>query len=478
MLSSNKQQAIGYIEDNASLFTDVSHKIWEAPEMSLQEFESAKLYEKVLEEHGFEVETNMGGMETAFCGKFGHGHPVIGFLGEYDALDGMSQKAGVAHEEPVTPGAPGHGCGHNLLGSGNLAAAFAVKDYLEKTGREGTVIFFGCPGEEGGAGKAFLAREGYWKSLDAALTWHPEDRNEVLSGTNNSSIQVMYKFTGTAAHAAGDPWHGRSALDAVELMNTGAQYLREHMTPDCRVHYAITDAGGISPNVVQAHATVLYMVRANKVADSVKLQARLDKIAEGAALMTETTFERVFIDGTAELVPNYAIEEMLYENFKEIGVPQHTEEEKAYAAQVKETVPNEVPGSCTPFDEEAYEEARRLSEDGTKPLNDFLLPLVHTTGFVPGSSDVGDVSFQTPTAQIHVCSFVSGSPGHSWQNVSCGGTSIGDKALLTAGKVLACTAIDLFEQPEKLAKAKAEFEKRTVGGYTCPIEEGAVPTII
>jgi len=471
-----KKEAVAYIEKNAHIFTDLSDQIWANPELSLKEFHSAALYKKVLQENGFRLEENLSGIETAFSGSFGHGRPVIGILGEFDALSGMSQERCALEPKPLIEGAPGHGCGHNMLGAGSLAAAFAIKNYLETTGREGTVVFYGCPGEEGGAAKAFMARDNVWRKLDAALTWHPSDVNEVVTGTNNSSIQVLYKFKGVAAHAAGDPWYGRSALDAVELMNTGVQYLREHMTPDCRVHYAITDAGGVSPNVVQDHASVLYMVRANKVKDSVKLLKRVDKIADGAALMTETTYERVFIDGTAELVPNFTLEELLYKNFEEAGLPPFTEEEKAFADALRKTCPaQEAPGNCAQINDEIAAFTRKASDNGQKGLNDFLVPLFHSTGFFPGSTDVGDVSWQTPTAQIHVTAFVNGAPGHSWQNVSTGGSSIGHKALLHAGKILAMAAINLFEKPEHLEKARAEFNVRAVSGYVCPIEEDAVP---
>ncbi len=474
-----KQAAAEYIDRERKIFTDLSDDIWANPELSLKEYHAAETYERILLDHGFRVEAGICGIETAFTGTFGSGRPVIGILGEYDALSGMSQEKGVCEKKPVSEGAPGHGCGHNLLGAGALAAAFAIKNYLERTGREGTVVFFGCPGEEGCASKAFFAREGLWKMLDAALAWHPSDVNEVVSGTNNSSLQVLYTYHGTAAHAAGDPWEGRSALDAVELLNTGVQYLREHMKPECRVHYAITDAGGISPNVVQARAQVLYMVRANKVRDSVKLLARVDKIAEGAALMTETTLERQFIDGTAELVPNYTLEELLYQNFLEAGLPDYTEEELAFAEKLRNTAPeNPSPGFAAVLSPEIAAETAALSGGGKAALNRFLAPLYHTGGFTPGSTDVGDVSWQTPAAQIHCCAFVSGSPGHSWQNVSAGGTSLGHKALLQAGKILAGAAVDLYEKPEILRAAREEFKKRTAEGYLCPIEPGTVPTAV
>lgn len=474
-----QKNAIKYVDENAGIFTGVSDAVWDCAELSLKEFKSAKLYCDVLREHGFTVEENLAGIKTAFSGSYGSGRPVIGILGEFDALSGLSQEAGCTEKRPLVPGAPGHGCGHNMLGAGALGAAFAVKDYLEKSGRPGTVIFYGCPGEEGGAGKAFMAREGFWRGLDCALTWHPNDVNEVYSGTNNSCEQVLYKFHGVSAHAAGDPENGRSALDAVELMNTGAQYLREHMTSDCRVHYAITDAGGVSPNVVQSEASVLYMVRANKVRDSVKLLARLDKIAEGAALMTETSYDRVFIDGTAEVVPNYALEDLLYDCFTEVGLPEYTSEELDYAGKLRSTYEvHSAPGVGPALDGDMAELVRERTHGFADGLCGFLLPKYHTTGFTPGSSDVGDVSWLTPTAQIRCVTFPFGAAGHSWQNVSCGRTSIGHKGLLTAAKVLACAAIELMNDPETLERARAEFEKRTRDGYVCPIEQGAVPVAI
>ena len=474
-----QKNAIKYVDENAGIFTGVSDAVWDCAELSLKEFKSAKLYCDVLREHGFTVEENLAGIKTAFSGSYGSGRPVIGILGEFDALSGLSQEAGCTEKRPLVPGAPGHGCGHNMLGAGALGAAFAVKDYLEKSGRPGTVIFYGCPGEEGGAGKAFMAREGFWRGLDCALTWHPNDVNEVYSGTNNSCEQVLYKFHGVSAHAAGDPENGRSALDAVELMNTGAQYLREHMTSDCRVHYAITDAGGVSPNVVQSEASVLYMVRANKVRDSVKLLARLDKIAEGAALMTDTSYDRVFIDGTAEVVPNYALEDLLYDCFTEVGLPEYTSEELDYARKLRSTYEvHSAPGVGPALDGDMAELVRERTHGFADGLCGFLLPKYHTTGFTPGSSDVGDVSWLTPTAQIRCVTFPFGAAGHSWQNVSCGRTSIGHKGLLTAAKVLACAAIELMNDPETLERARAEFEKRTKDGYVCPIEQGAVPVAI
>ena len=475
-MRADKLEALSVIDRQADFFRELADEIWDHPELSLKEYRAADLYCRKLRELGFEVTEKLCGIETAFCGRFGSGKPVIGILGEFDALSGLSQEAGSTEAKPLIPGGNGHGCGHNLLGVGSLAAACAVKEWLEKSGRPGTVIFFGCPGEEGGAGKAFMAREGLWKKLDAALCWHPSDVNQVKTGTNNSSIQVLYRFRGKAAHAAGDPYNGRSALDAVELMNIGVQFLREHMTDDCRIHYAITDAGGVSPNVVQANAAVLYMVRANKVADSVKLQARVDDIARGAALMTGTDFERVFIDGTAELLPNFCIEEALYRNLEEIGVPAYTEEDRSLASALKASYPGSgIAGVYGIRDPEIEKTLRRLSGNGEKAINDFIPPLYSTTAFSPGSTDVGDVSWLTPTSQIETVCWPAGVPGHSWQIVACGKSELAHKGMFLAAKVLAGTAVDLLSDGELLARARAEFEERSAEGYVCPIEENAVP---
>lgn len=475
-----KKAAIQTIDDHAALFCDVSRKIWEYAELSLKEFQSATLYEKVLAENGFAVTSNMGGIKTAFCGSWGHGHPVIGILGEFDALSGLSQQAGCTHHAPLIPGGSGHGCGHNLLGAGSLAAAFAVKTYLEQhPEQEGTVIFFGCPGEEGGAGKAFLARDHVWERLDAAVTWHPSDVNEVASGTCVSCIQKEFHFHGVASHASGTPHLGRSALDAVELMNIGVQFLREHMSSKARVHYAITDAGGRSPNVVQPRATVLYMVRSNHVAEAVELQKRVDRIAEGAALMTDTTFTRKFIDGLADTVTNHTLEKLLHENFSQLGVPAHTEEELRFADELSKTYEgaDSVPGIGSEYDAEYAQQVKTLRNQTGRAMNDFLLPLYQGEAFNPGSTDVGDVSWECPTAQIHVAAWPNGCPGHSWQNVSCDRTSIGHKAAVHAGKVLCAAAVDLLSDPELLRAARAEFDQRTEAGYTCPIPADAVPTV-
>lgn len=474
-----KKRALETISEKSGIITGAADQIWEYAELSLQEVKSARLYCEILKKEGFRVEEGICGIKTAFSASFGSGRPVIGILAEYDALSGLSQKAGALEREELIPGGSGHGCGHNLLGAGALGAALGVKAYLEETRRAGTVILYGCPGEEGGAAKAFMARDGVWKDLDAALTWHPEDVNEVATGSSNSCIQVQYKFTGQASHASGAPEKGRSALDAVELMNIGVQFLREHMSDKARVHYAITDAGGVSPNVVQPRASVLYMVRSNHVAEAVELQKRVDKIAEGAALMTETTFERKFIDGLADTVSNHVLEQLLYENFQELGVPSYTEEEYAYADHLAATYPgcDEVPGVAAQNDRALRLQVQEQQKKTGHAMNAFLAPLYRGEAFKAGSTDVGDVSWLTPTAQIHVAAWPNGCPGHSWQNVACDRTGIGHKAALHAGKVLAAAAIDLLESPEVLKAAREEFLQRTADGYVCPIPADAVPVI-
>lgn len=478
-MTSEKRAALAVIEDKAGLVNHVADSIWEYAELSLQEERSCAKYCEVLEQEGFAVEKGVCGIPTAFSAAYGSGKPVIGLLAEYDALSGLSQKAGSLTREETCPGGNGHGCGHNLLGAGAFAAALGVKAWLQTSGNEGTVVLYGCPGEEGGAAKAFMARDELWRGLDAALTWHPDDTNEVVTGSSNACIQTQYHFTGVSAHAATDPDRGRSALDAVEVMNMGVQFLREHMSDKARVHYAITDTGGRSPNVVQARASVLYMVRSNHVAEAVELQKRVDKIAQGAALITETSVEKRFIDGLADTITNHALEELLYHNFEALGVPSYTAEEHAYADALAATYPGSdtLPGIGAKYDGDIAERTRALREQGGHAMNDFLAPLYQGEAFEPGSTDVGDVSWQCPTAQIHVAAWPNGCPGHSWQNVSCDRTEIGHKAALHAGKVLAAAAIDLMREPALLEKAAAEFRRRTARGYVCPIPEGAVPVV-
>lgn len=473
-----KQNIYNYIDTKSQTLISLSDKIWDFAELSMQEFRSAEAYCDLLAQEGFTVEKNLCGIATAFSGSFGSGRPVIGILGEFDALSGLSQAAGIPQHQPREESACGHGCGHNLLGAASLGAAMAVKHEIESGNLSGTVIFYGCPGEEGCAGKTFMARDGMFRDLDAALCWHPGDVNEVTTGSNAASIQVEYAFTGVAAHAADNPWTGRSALDAAELMNIGVQFLREHMGPRHSVHYSFADAGGISPNVVQPTAKLIYMVRGETVRQAKALLKRVDNIAKGAALMTDTQVTSRQIDGTASTVSNHMLEQVLYDNLCAVPLPAYTKDEEIFAKQLRATYEcSKLPGQRTSEDPLLRAFVAEKSKNSTLPLNNFVLPYAPSAAFSPGSTDVGDVSWLTPTAQFTAATWPSGSPGHSWQNVSVGATSIGHKGMLLAAKVLAGACADLMEDPALLQKAQAEFTLATAEGYDCPIGKEVIPTV-
>ncbi len=463
------------IDEKAPVITGISDRIWDYAELSMMETKSAEDYIGVLKAEGFHVKENLCGISTAFSASFGTGKPVIGFLGEFDALSGLSQAAGVSHPQPLTEGGCGHGCGHNLLGAGALGAAIAVKNAIENGYLQGTVVFYGCPGEEGCAGKTFMARDGMFRDLDAALTWHPGDTNEITIGSNAASIQMEYHFSGNAAHAADDPWNGRSALDAAELMNVGVQFLREHMRPKESVHYSFSDAGGISPNVVQPTATLIYMIRGENVRTAKLLAQRVDDIAKGAALMTGTTVTSHQIDGTANTLSNAVLEQLLHDNLSAAPLPEYTQDEILFARRMKATfAPSPLPGLLTNEDPRLRKLVIQKTEHGRKAINDFVFPYIPSYKFSPGSTDVGDVSWLTPTAQFTAVTWPSGSPGHSWQNVSCGKTGVAHKGLLLAAKVLAGTAFDLMTNPRYLQEARMEFDVTAADGYDCPIGKDLV----
>ena len=458
------------VEKHASLLSQLSDRIWEYAELSMQEYKSAADYAAVMKELGFQVEEKLAGIPTAFSGRFGTEKPVIGILGEFDALSGLSQKADSAKKEPITADGCGHGCGHNILGAASLGAAIALKEQIEAGNLKGSVVFYGCPGEEGCAGKAFMARDGMFRDLDAALCWHPGDVNEVTVGSCAASLQVEYSFTGVASHAAGTPEMGRSALDAAELMNIGVQFLREHMPKTGSIHYSFLDAGGPSPNVVQPTAKVLYMVRGANVTAAKALLERVNKIAQGAAMMSETSVTWKQIDGTSSTLSNTIIEKLIYENLMATPLPLYSEEETAYAKALMDTYPvDELPGHVTMDNMEAYLYVAEQSENGKASLNNFVMPYIPSKQFSPGSTDVGDVSWLTPTAQFSAVTWPSGVPGHSWQIVSAGKSSIAHKGLCYAAKVLAATAADLMCDEELLSLAKKEFSVTAAAGYDCPI---------
>ncbi|MGN0978698.1 MAG: M20 family metallopeptidase [Faecousia sp.] len=473
-----KQTLYDCVEAKVPVLTELSDKIWEYAELSMLEYKSAAAYLEVLKAEGFAVRENLCGIPTAFSGTYGSGRPIIGILGEYDALSGLSQQAGATEHKPLTEGGCGQGCGHNLLGAASLGAAIAIKEAIQKGQLSGTVVFYGCPGEEGCAGKTFMARDGMFRELDAAITWHPGDVNEVTTGSNAASIQIEYTFSGIAAHAAGNPWTGRSALDAAELMNVGVQFLREHMQPKESVHYSFADAGGLSPNVVQPTAKLIYMVRGETVQKAKALLKRVDNIAKGAALMTDTTVTSRQIDGTASTVSNQVLEEVLYRNLCTAPLPEYTEDEIIFAQQLRSTFDtSKLPGHRTYEDLSVRAFVTEKTQIGRLPLNGFVMPYAPSCTFSPGSTDVGDVSWLTPTAQFTAVTCPSGTPGHSWQIVTVGKSSIAYKGLTLAAKVLAGACADLMEDPSLLAKAREEFTLSTAEGYDCPIGKEVTPTV-
>jgi aminobenzoyl-glutamate utilization protein B len=474
----DKRLLFRYLDEKRDILTEVSDKIWDYAETAFEEYQSAALLESVLLEHGFSLEEGIAGIDTAFCASCGDGRPIIGILAEYDALSGLSQQAGTAEKKELIRGGNGHGCGHNLFAGASLGAAIAIKEYLSSNGLSGTVKLLGCPGEEGGSGKAFMARGGAFDDLDAAFAWHPMSVNAILDMSMLANYQALYKFKGIASHAAASPEKGRSALDAVELMNVGVNFLREHIITDARIHYAIIDTGGFSPNVVQSHAEVLYLIRAPKTSQVEEIYRRVNKIASGAALMTETEVETDFVKACANVIPNKTLSRALYNNLKDQETPQYTDEELRLAGAFAATAPTRG-GDCERFLKLHPADMRNCSRmlDG-KDLCDIVLPFHYDAPdcVLHGSSDVGDVSWIVPTAQVVTACYALGTPEHSWQLVSQGRTSIGHKGMMLAAKVLAGGAVDAFETPDMLNEAKNELRDRLNGEkYVCAIPDHVKP---
>lgn len=465
------QEVTAYIEGKRDFFIDVSDRIWGFAETRFEEFESSDLLCKALEQEGFSVERDVAGLETGFVGSFGSGSPVIAILGEFDALASLSQQAGTAVFDPVVPGANGHGCGHNLLGAGSLAAAVAVKDYLEQHGISGTVRYYGCPAEESGSGKAYMARAGLFGDVDAAFCWHPATMNVVMHMSSLANLHVHFKFAGRSAHAAAAPHLGRSALDAVELMNVGVNYLREHMIPEARVHYAVTNTGGFAPNVVQAEAEVNYLVRAPRSSQVAELFERVLDVARGAALMTGTKMSYYYEGGASNLIPNAALAGKMQEFMSGLELPVYTEEEMAFAREIFAAIPEEDKVSAS------RQTGRGVHESlSSKPLAGFVAPLMDKLPVMPASTDVGDVSWNVPTAQCGTATWAYATPIHAWQTVAQGKSSYAHKGMLLAGKAMACTAIAALLDPALVEQAKAELAERLGGeSYVSPFPEEVQP---
>ncbi|WP_125144557.1 amidohydrolase [Clostridium transplantifaecale] len=438
----------GFTKRREEEFTGLSREIWNYAETGMEEERSALALCRVLQENGFRVEKNLAGIPTAFVGSFGEGSPVIGFLGEFDALEGLSQRAGIDVKEPEEKCGNGHGCGHNLLGCGCLAAAVAVKEYMEEHGLKGTVRYYGCPGEEEGCGKVHMAKAGCFLGLDAALTWHPMDFNGIEGRGSLADLCMSFHFTGKSAHASSCPHMGRSALDALELLNIAANFMREHIIPEARIHYAITDAGGTAPNVIPARASAAYEVRAPKREQAKELKDRLLRAARGAAMMTDTEVEMEDGNSYSDYIPNDFLNRIAWEQLKKVELPVYTEEERDLAARLRRT-----------FSERARDVGDE-KERRQEPISGNLVPYEGTGGCLPVSTDVGDVSYLVPTVQLYTACCAAGTPGHSWQMVSQTGCSIGEKGMITAAKVLALTALCLFEKPELLKEAWEEHKRK------------------
>ncbi|MCJ7623363.1 MAG: amidohydrolase [Anaerolineaceae bacterium] len=468
-----KQDILQWLDDNQVRFTKISDKIWENPEIALKEFKSSRLQADFLETEGFRITWDLGGLNTAFVAEWGTSSPIIGFLGEYDALLNLSQK-NIPRKEPIIEGGLGQGCGHNLLGVGGMASAVVIKEWLEASGTTGTVRYYGCPAEESGDGKVYMARAGIFDDLNAAFNFHPGAYNMASKASSVGVRDVKFRFYGTSAHAGGSPHLGRSALDAVELMNVGVNYLREHVTEKVRIHYTITHGGDL-PNVVPAYAEVWYFIRAQYNDEIEAVSQRVRNIAQGAALMTETRVEESFQGACSRVLGNHYLADLQYEAMKMIGPIEFTEDEIAFAQEINDAYPEKnVKSFFQKMRELQIPEDFREIIDALEghPLISVNLPPMDEKEVRTGSTDVGDVSQVTPISELRTTCSTTGSAGHSWGIVATSGMSIGHKGMMHAAKIMALAAVDCYTDPIHLEKARAEFEKATKERpYNCPIPE-------
>jgi aminobenzoyl-glutamate utilization protein B len=437
-----KARMAEFIDANATSYAAVAQEIWDLAEVGYMEHQSSAILQETLAASGFDVTAGVAGIPTAFVAEWGSGRPVIGILAEFDALPGINQDRS-PERSPIEGKIAGHACGHHLFGTGSAAAGIAVKEWLEASGAPGTIRVYGTPAEEGGAGKVYMVRAGLFEDVDAVLHWHPGDENEAGATSSLANKSGKFRFYGQSAHAAGAPWRGRSALDGVEAMNDMVNMLREHVEPESRIHYVIT-SGGSAPNVIPDYAEVFYYVR-HPDPDEVKLMfERVVKTAEGAALGTGTRMEYEVIHGIYALLPNEALARVVDANLRDVGGVAYSPEERAFAEAIQATFPAGVPSLETATE---------------------IQPFVVRERGSGGSTDVGDVSWQVPTAGMSSATWVPGTSAHSWQAVAAGGTSIGNKGMVVAAKTLAFSAFDLFTRPDLLAAAKAEFQDRRGPGY-------------
>ncbi len=447
-----KVEAVQSVERHQAELVNVADQVWAFAETALREHRSAALLADFTEAHGFTVQRGVAGMPTAFVASYGSGRPVIGILGEYDALPGLSQKAQPT-KEPLVAGAPGHGCGHNLLGTASLGAALALKELIAAGTLDGTIRYYGTPAEEAVGGKLYMVRAGLFRDVDVVMAWHPADEIQADTDSSQAMADVMVRFTGTTAHAAADPWNGRSALDGVEVFTTAINLMREHVRPTVRMHYVIPDGGDV-PNVVPGHASVWIWFRDSKHDGVDDLLERARAIAKGAALATGTSATFTVQSGDWETLTNIAGAKLLYANLQWLGPLRFTDQEQEFARTIQR-------------------------ETGTDPvgLEGEVKPLDLDPGPPEGgSTDVADVSWQVPTINLSVTTAAVDAPWHAWPVVATGGMSIGHKGMLYAAKAMAATMVDLYQQPEELAAIQREFKEKTEGVvYHAYLPEGPPP---
>lgn len=434
-----QQTVLVGIDKQAAHYGDIARQIWEYAEVGYQETKSSTLLQDELKKEGFAVQAGVAGMPTAFVATFGSGKPVIGILAEYDALPGLAQEA-TPERKAIAGQKAGHGCGHNLFGTGSVASAIAVKNWLQQPGHAGTVKLYGCPAEEGGSGKVYMVREGLFNDTDVVLHWHPGDKNGADAGTSLANITGKFRFRGVSAHAAAAPERGRSALDGVEAMNNMVNMMREHIPSDTRVHYIIT-RGGDAPNVVPDFAEVYYYAR-NKNRDIVQdVWKRIIKAAEGAAMGTETKVELEVIGGVFNLLPVESLARLMHKNLTTVGGVTYTADELKFAEKLDETFGVSFGTVKKPAEAATVKPFAKTADD---PLSG-------------GSTDVGDVSWAVPTVGLGAATWVPGTAAHSWQAVACSGTSVGQKGMIVAAKTLALTAIELMSNPKLVETARQDW---------------------
>jgi len=455
--ASSHQQIAELVDRHSAQYAQASRAIWEYAELGYHEDKSSALLQRALQQAGFRVEAGVAEEPTAFIATYGHGSPIVAVLGEFDALPGLSQAA-VPDRKPLAAAAPGHGCGHNLLGSGAALAAVALKEYMEKNGVAGTLRYYGTPAEEGGDGKVYMVRAGLFRDVDVVLHWHPADRNSVTNGGALAITSAKFLFHGIAAHAAFAPERGRSALDAVMLMGTGVEFMREHVPSNTRIHYIVSN-GGAAPNVVPDTAELFLLARSPSLDTLDGIWGRIVKIGQGAAMMTETTLDVKIVGSDTNIIANDALAKVAQKNLEEVGGFRYTAGEKHFAEELQKSLPA---GGARDNDSTASVEPLRPF-DPNEPA---------------ASTDVGDVSWNVPTIGFTAATFVPGVVPHTWQATACAGMSVGQKGMFVAAKALAMTGADLFSNPQLIQDAKKDFARQLAGKtYKSAIPSGQKPPL-